>query len=102
MATDAYPGAVLPAPAVSSESTDYRSWKFLAWMGPVFLGAFFGLWGLLAGNIPPFPPSADPQTVWQHYADNRVSIMIGMSVCLTLTSCYMAWSVAISRVMERI
>jgi len=28
--------------------------------------------------------------------------MIGMSVCLTMTAFYMVWSVAVSRVMERI
>lgn len=105
MATDADPGTV--APVITSRDlgpygTDYASWKFLAWMGPVFLAAFFLLWGVVAGNIPPFPPSSDAQTVWQHYADHRLAIMIGMSVCLTLTACYMAWSVAISKVMERI
>jgi len=104
MAIDADSGTVT-APArrdLSPYPTDFKSWKFLAWMGPVFLGAFCLLWGALAGNIPPFLPSADPQTVWQHYADHRLAIMIGMSVCLTLTACYMAWSVAVSKVMERI
>jgi hypothetical protein len=104
MAIDADPGTVT-APAardLSPYPTDFTSWKFLAWMGPLFLAAFFFLWGVLAGNIPPFLPSADPQTVWQHYADNRLAILIGMSVCLTLTACYMAWSVAVSKVLERI
>ena len=54
-----------------------RTWKILAWTGPVFLAAFFCLWGLLADNIPPFPPSATPDEVWQHYADLRLPIMIG-------------------------
>lgn len=105
MATDAYPGTVQSATGtrdLSPYSTDYKSWKFLACMGPVFLGAFFCLWGVLAGNIPPFPPSATPDQVWANYHDHRLSIMIGMSLCLTLTACYMAWSVAVSKVMERI
>jgi hypothetical protein len=101
LATDAHAGPVAPA-LLEPYPTDFKSWKFLAWMGPVFLAAFFLLWGVLAGNIPPFPPSADAPTVWQHYADHRLAILIGMSVCLTLTACYMAWSVAISKVMERI
>jgi len=104
MAADADRGSVQSGPAVRGLSypTDYRSWKFMAWMGPLFLAAFTCLWGLLAGNIPPFPPSANPQEVWQHYADNRLSIIIGMSVCLTMGACYMPWGVAVSRVMERI
>ncbi|WP_445187817.1 hypothetical protein ACTXG6_11785 [Pseudonocardia sp. Cha107L01] len=108
MATDADTGAqrtttgAWNAGPVGARATDYRSWKFLAWMGPVFLAAFTCLWGILAGNIPPFSPNADPQAVWQHYHDQRLPILIGMSVCLTLTACYMAWSVAVSRVMERI
>jgi len=106
MTLDVDRGSGSAAPAVPAYrapvSTDYPSWKVLAWGGPVFMGTFVFLWGVLAGNIPPFPPSADSQAVWQHYADNRLAIMIAMSVCLTITSTYMIWSVAISRVMERI
>lgn len=105
MATDADPGTISAtpvAPDLAPYPTDFNSWKFLAWMGPLFLVAFFGLWGLLAGNIPPFSPNATPDEVRAHYLDNRLPILIGMSVCLTLTACYMAFSVATSRVMERI
>ena len=101
MATDADTGTVAPA-LLEPYPTDFKSWKFLAWCGPIFLAAFFCLWGMLAGNIPPFPPSATPQEVWQNYHDHRLAIMIGMSVCLSLTACYMAWGVAISQVMVRI
>ena len=111
MATDADTGAVhtphstsWPAPAGAAEAPgpDYRSWKLLAWCGPIFLAAFFCLWGLLAGNIPPFPPSATPLEVKAHFTDHSLAIEIGMSVCLTLTSCYMAWGAAVSHVMNRI
>jgi hypothetical protein len=103
MTTD--PGTPLASRAVRNLEpypTDYRSWKVLAWMGPLFLSAFFLLWGVLAGNIPPFSPNATGEEVRAHFLDNRVPIMIGMSVCLTMTACYMAWSVAVARVMERI
>jgi hypothetical protein len=114
MATDAYTG-VAPAtlsgprdPALAqarpaSLSTDFRSWKFLAWNGPIFLVAFFVLWGVLGDNIPPHPlPSATPLDVKQFYLDHTTAIEIGMSLCLTLTACYMAWGAAVSQVMHRI
>jgi hypothetical protein len=105
--TDAGRGAV-PAPVgrdlspYAPNPTDYKSWKFLAWNGPVFVTAFALLFGLVAGNLPPFPASADPQAVWQNYADNQLRIMIGCSLCLTFAACYIAWSVAVAKVMERI
>jgi hypothetical protein len=102
MATHAPPGTSTAARDLWPYPTDYKTWKILAWAGPVFLAGFFFLWGLLARNIPPFPPSATPDEVWRHYADLRLPIMIGMSVCLTMGAFYMAWSVAIARVMERI
>ena len=45
---------------LSPYRTDYTSWKILAWTGPVFLFAVFVLWGIVAHNMPPFPPSATP------------------------------------------
>jgi len=81
---------------------DYGLWKALAWCGLVFMTVFVVLWGVLSGNIPPFSPDADGAAVKQHYIENRLPIMIGMSICLTVTSCYMAWSCAISQVMRRV
>ncbi|HZX37545.1 MAG TPA: hypothetical protein VFF37_04280 [Streptomyces sp.] len=94
------------APAPSAErflvSHDYRSWKLLAWCGPVFMATFILLWGALAGNLPPFPPSATAAEVKAHYVDHRLAIMIGMSVCLTVTAFYMAWGCAVCHVMRRV
>ncbi|MBO0864158.1 MAG: hypothetical protein J2P16_03700 [Mycobacterium sp.] len=87
---------------LSPYRTDYTSWKILACCGVIFMATFVFLWGLLARNIPPFSPNANPDMVKAHYAELRLPILIGMSVCLTVTSFYMAWSVAIARVMERI
>jgi len=102
MATHAEPGISAPARDLSPYPTDYTSWKVMAWMGFAFITAFFCLWGLLARNISPFPAWAPPEAVWQNYKDHRLGIMIGMSVCLTMSAFYMSWSVAIARVMERI
>ena len=103
MATHAEPATSTAARDLSPYPTDYRSWKILAWCGPVFLAAFFCLWGLLARNIPPFPAQRDAgRGQGALCQDLRLPILIGMSVCLTMTAFYMAWSVAIARVMERI
>src|ERR1700681_4088827 len=105
MTTDADPGtspAATDARDLSPYPTDYRSWEILAWCGPVFLAAFFCMWGLLARNIPPFSPNATPDEVKAHFLELRLPIMIGMSVCLTMAAFYMAWSVSIAKVMERI
>jgi hypothetical protein len=82
--------------------TDYRTWKILAWAGPVFLAAVFGLWGLLARNMPPFPPSATPDEVKAHFQEFRLPLLIALSICVTMTALYMAWSVAVARVMESV
>jgi len=80
----------------------YGLWKFMGWGGPIFMASFVFLWGILAGNIPPFPPSATPLQVKAHYIDHRLGILIAMSVCLTVTAFYMIWGNAISNVMQRI
>lgn len=102
MATDADTGARTAAPVQTTGFIDYTSWKILAWCGPLFMATFVVFWGILAKNIPPFPPSATAEMVKAHYVENSLAIMIGMSVCLTVTSFYMAWGAAISQVMTRV
>jgi hypothetical protein len=104
MATHAEPATPAPPAArdVRPFPTDYRTWKILAWAGPVFLTTIFALWGLLARNMPPFPPSATPDEVKAHFQELRLPLMIALSVCVTMTALYMAWSVAVARVMESI
>lgn len=82
--------------------TDYTMWKLMAWTGPVFFIGFFCMWGLLADNFPPMAASASPQEMWQHYKDLQFEIMLGMSVCMVLGSCYITFGAAVSRVMRRI
>jgi len=102
MATHAEPGTAAPARGLSPYSTDYTSWKILACMGPLFLALFVGLWGFLGRNMPPFSPNATPEEVKAHFVELRLPLLIGMSVALTITAFYMAWSVAIARVMEHV
>lgn len=81
---------------------DYSMWKLMAWTGPVFFIGFFCMWGLTADNFPPMAASTSAQDMWQHYKDLQTPIMIGMSVCMVLGSCYMTFGAAVSRVMRRI
>ena len=55
MATHAEPTTSTPARDLRPYPTDFRTWKILAWTGPVFLFAVFALWGFVARNMPPFP-----------------------------------------------
>jgi hypothetical protein len=82
--------------------TDYKIWKAMAWCGPIFLLAVFVLWGIVARNMPPFPPSATGEEVKAHFQEFRTPLLIALSVCLTMTAFYMAWSIAVSRLMETI
>src|ERR1700756_2191623 len=102
MAIHAEPPTVIPARGLSRYPTDYKTWKILAWTGPVFLAAVFGLWGLLARDIAPFPASATPDEVKAHFQEFRLPLLIALSICVTMTAFYMSFSVAVARVMERI
>jgi hypothetical protein len=102
MAIHAEPTTAAPARSLSPYATDYTTWKILAWTGPVFLAAVFGLWGFVARNMPPFPPSATPEEVKAHFIELRLPLLIALSICVTMTAFYMSWSVAVARVMERI
>lgn len=88
--------------STSPHPIDYGTWKMLAWTGPVFFIGFFVMWGLLADNFPPMAASTSAQDMWQHYKDLQTEIMVGMSVCMVLGSCYMTFGAAVSRVMRRI
>ena len=102
MAIHAEPPTVTPARGLSQYPADYKTWKILAWTGPVFLFAVFALWGFLARNMPPFPPSATPDEVKAHFQEFRLPLLIALSICVTMTAFYMSFSVAVARVMERI
>ena len=100
MATDVDHGHH-PRPRVTCRPTRPTTGRGRFSRGPCLLFLFFGLWGFWR-NMPPFPASATPDEVWQHYRTSGCRLLIGMSVCLTMTAFYMSWSVAVARVMERI
>ena len=105
MATNIDPGisrATGVGRAPAPFGTDYKAWKALAWCGPIFLFAVFVLWGIVAKNMPPFPPSATPAEVKAHFQEFRTPLLIALSVVLTMTAFYMAWSIAVSRLMEAV
>src|ERR1700757_4306022 len=102
MAIHAEAATVTPARDLSPYRTDYTTWKILAWTGPVFLFGVFVLWGFVARNMPPFPPSATPDEVKAHFQEFRLPLLIALSICVTMTAFYMSWSVAVARVMERV
>ncbi len=81
---------------------DYGMWRLMAWCGPIFMATFFVMWGVLAGNLPPLGADLDAAQVTAHYLAHGVAIQIGMSVCMVGGAFYMAWGLAVSRVMRRI
>lgn len=87
---------------MQARANDYGTWKLMAWTGPIFFIGFFFMWGLLASNFPPMAASTSAEGMWQHYKDLQFEIMLGMSVCIVLGSCYMTFGIAVSRVMRRI
>ena len=70
----------LPARATCRRTDRLHDVEILAWTGPVFLFAVFVLWGIVARNMPPFPPSATPDQVKAHFPDLRLPLLIAMSV----------------------
>lgn len=86
----------------NSLPADYGMWRLMAWCGPIFMATFFVMWGVLAGNLPPLGADLDASQVLAHYLAHGVAIQIGMSVCMVGGAFYMAWGLAVSRVMRRI
>jgi hypothetical protein len=85
-----------------SYPVDYNIWRLLAWCGPIFMTTFFFMWGVLARNLPPVGADLDAAQITAHYIENGLAIRIGMSVCMVGGAFYMAWGLAVSRVMRRI
>lgn len=86
----------------NSYPTDYAMWRLLAWCGPIFMTTFFFMWGVLAKNLPPVGADLNAAQIAAHYIENGMAIRIGMSVCMVGGAFYMAWGLAVSRVMRRI
>lgn len=85
-----------------ARSKDYTVWRVLAWCGPIFLAVFTGFWGWLAGNMPPAGADLTPLQITQHYVDNRMALIVGMSVCMVGSAFYFPWGIAVAQVIRRI
>lgn len=81
---------------------EYKTWKFCAWNGMIFMGVFVYFWGILGHNFPPFSPDVPAEVVAEFFREKRVSIRVGMAVSMTFAVSYAVWGLAIGRVMERI
>ena len=103
MATHAEPATSTPARDLSPYRTDYTSWKILALDGLRLHSRVLRPVGAAgaqhARRSRPARAASRSGTTSSNY---RLPIMIGMSVCLTMTAFYMVWSVAVARVMERV
>ena len=101
MATHAEPGTVTPARGLSPYPTDYKIWKVDGVVRarlPVRGLRPLGDRGAQHAAVP--AQRARREEVKAHFQEFRLPLLIALSVCLTMTAFYMAWSIAVSRVME--
>jgi hypothetical protein len=87
---------------LDGDERNYATWKMLAWCGPIFLAIFTGFWGVLAGNMPPAGADLTPLQIAAHYSDNRMALIVGMSICMVGSAFYFPWGIAIAQVIRRV
>jgi len=95
-----------PAPAVATASptdisSEFNTWRFCAWMGPLFMAVFIVFWGVMGHNIPPWNPDLPATNVARWFRAEANTIRLGMVVAMTFTVCYAVWGLSIGRVMSR-
>ncbi len=73
-----------------SQRQELTVWKFCAWSGPLFIGAFLGVWAGVAGWFPPPHEGWNAATTVQFFSDNSVRIGRGLSVFVS--SLYLFWA----------
>ncbi len=81
---------------------DKMNWLIMAWTGFFFMAIFTVFWGVLARNMPPAGADLEAAQIAAHYMEHRMALIVGMSVCMVGSACYMTWGTAISRIMRRI
>jgi hypothetical protein len=82
--------------------TAFKLWRIAAWAGPAFLAAVAVGYAAVAGFLPPPNQSWTAIETKHWFLDNQDPIRIGIGIYLLFTGLYTVWSVAISRVIERI
>ena len=90
------PSSLLPA-----QRTEFSLWKACAWAGPVYIVGVLISWAGIAGFVPPPGEDWSPAKIAAFYADNEVSIRIGMEGVLIFAMFYFVWSLALRRVMQQ-
>lgn len=81
--------------------SDFALWRACAWGGPVYIVGVLVSWAGFAGFIPPPAQDWGSARVATFYADNEVSIRIGMEGVLIFAMFYFVWSLALRRVMQQ-
>lgn len=66
----------------------------IAWIGPVFVVAYFWFWGVMGHNIPPpnFVGMTPEALIAEHYGKFQSDITIGMGACCIVGLFYLPWS----------
>lgn len=88
--------------ATTSNAAYFKYWRFCAGLGPVFLIAFICFWGLLGYNIPPIPADFTAEQMAEHFRTHANQVRAGMGGAMLFGVLYMPWTLAITKVMEKI
>lgn len=76
--------------------------RVLIWTGPAMLVLWIGAFFLIAGFIPPSPPSATADQTVSLYAGGPNAIKFGMIISMAGSALLVPWAVAISGQLKRI
>lgn len=79
----------------------YKSWRFCAWGGPLFLVTYIFFWGILGFNIPPLSPALTSAELAAHFIEHANRLRVAYVVALLVASFYLLWTVSIFKIMER-
>ena len=75
---------------------------FGAWCSLLYVAALLIGWWLLAGYLPPHPPTADAATIAAIYQDDAVVIRLGMIFVMFGAACYIPFTAVIAQQISRI
>lgn len=84
------------------DALDFRLWRLAAWAGPAYLLGVLGFFVVVAGFLPPPREYWTATQVAEFFRDNEVRIRIGMEGVILFSFFYLPWSLAITRVIERL
>ena len=79
---------------------DTRYWRFCLALGPIFVAVFYGCWGVLGHNFPPFTPDAPASEVAGWFRTHANGVRFGMVVAMTFAPAYGVWGYALAKVLE--